>query len=250
MNRLVNIAKQSRVGTVLLLLFAWWLVAELVNKAVLPPPQEAFFSFFNALQKDLAMHLGVSLLRVVTSLALAFITAVPLGLFLGKNSRWDEILAPVIYLTYPIPKVVFMPVIFILLGIGNISKIVLIYLIVFYQILVVTRDSAKNLEQAYILSVQSLGANSWELYRHVFLPGCLPEILTSLRIGLGTAIAVLFLAETYATRTGIGYFIMDALSRLAYQEMFAGIIAMGTMGYVLYFILDKLHRFLCPWGNT
>ena len=86
---------------------------------------------------------------------------------------------------------------------------VLIALIAYYQVLVTTRMLPESGKE-YILSVQSLGAGTWELYRHVYFPGCLPEILTSLRLGLGTAMAVLFLTETYATQQGIGYFIMDS----------------------------------------
>jgi len=152
-----------------------------------------------------------------------------------------------IYLTYPVPKVVLLPVFLIILGIGDVSKIVLITLIAFYLILVTTRDAAKNLERGYISSVQSLGAGSWDLYIHVFLPGCLPAILTSLRLGLGTAMAVLFLVETYATQEGIGFFIMDSMSRLNYEDMFAGIIGMGLMGFFLYLILDKVENLLCRW---
>ncbi|MBZ4686746.1 MAG: NitT/TauT family transport system permease protein [Clostridia bacterium] len=234
---------------IILLVLIWWSLSALLNTNALPSPLHAFKSFLASLQGGLLTHIGVSLFRVLISLLLAMLIGVPAGLFLGKNPQVDKHIAPVIYLTYPIPKVVFMPILLILLGIGNLSKIVLITLIVFYQILVTTRDAAKNLKKEYILSVKSLGARSGELYRHVFLPGCLPAILTSLRLGLGTALAVLFLAETYATQRGIGYFIMDALSRMAYEEMFAGIIAMGAMGYLLYLALDGAEKILCSWIN-
>jgi NitT/TauT family transport system permease protein len=182
-------------------------------------------------------------------LIIATITAVPAGIFLGENKDIDKYIAPIIYLTYPIPKVVFMPIILILLGIGNLSKIVVITLIVFYQMLVTTRDAAKNLEEGYLLSVRSLGASSFELYYHVYLPGCLPAIFTALRLGLGTAMAVLFLVETYATQVGIGYFIMESLSRMAYNEMFVGIIAMGVLGFFLYMLLDIMERKFCLWNE-
>lgn len=247
LKRLKRLMQILQLGTILGLLFLWWILAVMINKPILPLPQNAFYAFVLALKGKLWVHIGVSFYRVITSIFLATIMAVPLGLFLGKNQEWDKKIAPSIYLTYPIPKVVFMPVLFVLLGIGNVSKIALITLIVFYQILVTTRDAAKNIEASYLISVKSLGAGSWELYRHVFFPACLPEIITALRIGLGTAMAVLFLAETYATQKGIGYFIMDAFSRMAYNEMFAGIMAMGSMGFVLYYLLDKSEDILCSW---
>jgi len=232
---------------ILVLLLSWWGLSMMINNSAFPPPHQAIKSLLESLSDNLLLHLGISLYRVLTSLTIATLLGIPLGLILGKNSSLDSFVAPMIYLTYPIPKVVFMPILFILLGIGDLSKIVLISLIVFYQILVTTRDAAKNLKQEYLLSVKSLGANSWELYWHVYLPGCLPSILTALRLGLGTAMAVLFLVETYATQKGIGYFIMESLSRMAYDEMFAGIIAMGSMGFVLYLGLDLAEKRLCRW---
>lgn len=239
----------SFLWSVVLLLLLWWLLAILLKNPAVPLPLAALQSFLHNIQGDLLTHLGVSLYRVLVSLVLAAIMAVPLGLFLGKNPAIDAKAAPLLYLTYPIPKVVFMPVFLIVLGIGDSSKILLITLIIFYQILVTTRDAAKNMAKEYVFSLKSLGAGSRDLYRHVYLPGCLPAILTSLRLGLGTAMAVLFLAETYATQTGIGFFIMDSLSRMNYEEMFAGIIAMGLMGFFLYVLLDQTEKILCSWVN-
>jgi len=244
-----GLKKLNYLWVIALLVIMWWSLSALLETAALPSPWLAFASFFSSLQDGLLVHIEVSLYRVLSSLVLATLLGVPLGLFLGKNPQVDKYVALLIYLTYPIPKVVFMPILLILLGIGDVSKIVLITLIVFYQILVTTRDAAKNFKKEYVLSVQSLGATSGELYRHVYLPGCLPAILTSLRLGLGTALAVLFLVETYATQKGVGYFIMNALSRMAYEEMFAGIIAMGAIGYVLYLILDVTEKFLCSWAK-
>ncbi|MGB9826400.1 MAG: ABC transporter permease, partial [Desulfofundulus sp.] len=122
-----------------------------------------------------------------------------------------------------------------------------ITLVVFFQILMATRDAARNVNKAMVLSVASLGAGRLDVYRHVIWPAVLPEVLTALRIGSGTAIAVLFFSESIASQEGLGYYLMDAWSRYAYDEMFAGIIAMGTLGYLLYLCLDWLEKTVCPW---
>lgn len=228
----------------------WHVCSALLAVPAFPPPLEALVSFFGIFQSELLIHLKVSLYRVMVSLLIAAGLGVPLGLFLGKNKKADQLLGPLIYLTYPVPKVVFLPVLLVLLGIGNLSKIFLITLIVFFQILVTTRDAAKTLPKEYILSIRSLKATETEIYKHIYLPACLPAILTSLRLGLGTAMAVLFLVETYATREGIGFFIMNSWSSLAYSEMFAGILAMGLMGFILYLLLDAAEKVLCSWVNT
>ncbi len=232
---------------ILILLATWHIFSLLLHTPALPVPLAALQSFARLLPGELMPHLTISFYRVAVSLLIATLLGVPLGLYLGKNQRADEISAPMIYMTYPIPKVVFLPIFLILLGIGNMSKIVLITLVIFYLILVTTRDAAKNLPKEYVLSVRSLRAGELELYRHVYFPACLPSILTSLRLGLGMAMSVLFLVETYATREGIGFFIMNSWSSLAYDKMFAGIIAMGLMGFLLYLLLDAIEKALCSW---
>ncbi|MHB8829687.1 MAG: ABC transporter permease, partial [Syntrophales bacterium] len=145
------------------------------------------------------------------------------------------------------PNIVFLPLIMVLFGLGDFSKIFLITLVVFFQILVTTRDAARNVSQAMILSVISLGAKRRDLYRHVVWPAIIPDVFTALRIGSGTAIAVLFFAESIASSEGLGYYLMDAWSRYAYPEMFAGIIAMGFLGYSLYMGIDFLDSKICRW---
>jgi len=233
-------------GVIILIVF-WYLLSLILNTPALPTPLTAFSSFFELFTSELMPHLTISFYRVGVSLLIATVLGVPLGLFIGKNKKADEFSAPLIYITYPVPKVVFLPIFLILLGIGNISKIVLITLTIFYLILVTTRDAARNLPKEYVLSVKSLRANEFELYRHVYFPACLPAILTSLRLGLGIAMSVLFLVEIYATQEGIGYFIMNSWSSLAYDKMFAGIIAMGLMGFFLYLLLDASEKVLCSW---
>lgn len=234
---------------VLILVVSWQLLSMILQTPAFPPPMEAIITFIDLFFSDLIPHLEVSFYRVGVSLVIAAAIGVPLGLFLGKNKRADQFSAPLIYLTFPVPKVVFLPIFLILLGIGNMSKIVMITLIVFYQILVTTRDAARNVQHEYVLSVKSLRATARELYQHVYFPACLPAILTSLKLGLGTAMAVLFLVETYATQEGIGFFIMDSWSSLAYDKMFAGILAMGLMGFLLYLFLDTCEKVLCSWVN-
>jgi len=235
------------ITAIIILIVGWYLLSWLLNTPALPTPLAAFKSFFQLLTNELMPHLLISFYRVGVSLAIAAILGVPLGLFIGRNQRADDFSAPLIYITYPVPKVVFLPIFLILLGIGNLSKIVLITLTIFYIILVTTRDAARNLPKEYVLSVKSLKANELKLYQHVYFPACLPAILTSLRLGLGIAMSVLFLVETYATQEGIGYFIMNSWSSLAYDKMFAGIIAMGLMGFLLYLLLDACEKVLCSW---
>ncbi len=230
------------------LLVVWQLASMFLSKPILPLPWEVLAAFVSELPKDLGRHTAVSAGRVVASILVAVVVAVPAGLALGLSPTADRLAAPAIYLLYPIPKIVFLPIILLLLGIGNASKIFIIALILFFQILVVVRDEAANLRPELIASVRSLGAGRRAIFRFVYLPACLPAVLTSLRVSIGTAIAVLFFAESFATNSGLGYYIIvETWGRLAYPEMYAGVVAMSLLGLILYFAVDRLQGRFCPW---
>lgn len=230
------------------LLVLWQLASLALNKPVLPPPWEVLRAFALALPEDLGRHILVSGWRVVASIAIAVAFALPAGLSLGLSPTANRLAGPAIYLLYPIPKIVFLPVILLLLGIGNLSKVFVISLILFFQILVVVRDEAANIRPELIASVRSLGAGRRALFRFVYLPACMPAVLTSLRVSIGTAIAVLFFAESFATTSGLGYYIIvETWGRLAYAEMYAGVVGMSLLGLALYFLVDRLQRHMCPW---
>ena len=118
-------------------------------------------------------------------------------------------------------------------------------LVILFQVLVTVRDAA--IAPGLIRSVRSLGGGEWAIYRHAVLPGMLPAIFTARRLSTGTAVAVLFFAETYATNLGLGAMIWDAWSARGYETMFAGVLAMALLGFGLYVVLDWLERLLCPW---
>jgi ABC-type nitrate/sulfonate/bicarbonate transport system permease component len=192
----------------------------------------------------------VSAWRVVASIGLGLIVGGPAGLLLGRARRADALFGPLVFLNYPIPKVVFFPILLVLLGIGNASIVALITLIVFFQILVTARDASKSIPSSSVLSVRSLGADSWQVFRHVVVPASMPEIFTALRISAGTAVAVLFFSESVAGSTGLGYFVFDAWGRIAYGEMFAGILAMAALGVLLYEAIEAAERRVCRWARA
>lgn len=237
------------VGAIIVLLFLWWLVARLVGSPALPGPSAALAALVVS-AAELWPQTLISLIRVVAAMVLGAVVAVPLGLALGRSPKADAVFAPIIFVSYPIPKVVFLPVLLVLLGLGNAPKVALIWLIIFFQLLVTARDAARSVPQGAVLSVRSLGASRWDIARHVVFPAALPEIFTALRIGTGTAVAVLFLAESVAGTSGLGWFIVDAWGRIDYPSMWAGIVAMALLGVVLYEVLDAIERWATRWRRT
>lgn len=229
----------------------WQVLAWIVHLPILPSPATVLPVFFTAIFKDLGLHFLASAGRVLAAILMAVAGAVPIGLILGQMPTLDRFFAPLIAITYPIPKIVLLPVIYVLMGITDISKIFLIALIIFFQILVVVRDEAANLRPELILSVRSLGAGRRALFRYVYFPASLPAVLTALRISVGTAIAVLFIAEQSLTRFGLGYYIVvETYQVLLYPEMYAGILAMSLLGLLLYFLISSLEYRVCRYQKV
>lgn len=230
------------------LLLIWELLSMLVQQPVLPPATTVLRTFFRELPGELGWHFIASLWRVTAATLLAIILAAPLGLVLGQSEDLNRVVSPLIYLLYPIPKVVFVPIVLLFLGVGDGSKIVIIVLILFLQILVLVRDQASLIRPELLLSVRSLGAGRRALFRFVYLPASLPAIFTALRQSIGTAVAVLYITEVYATQRGLGYYIyLQGSTLLKYPDMYAGVIAMSLLGFGLYILADWFNRRLCPW---
>lgn len=233
-----------------LVLAAWQLAAAALGTRALPSPVDTARALVAALGEGLLRHLGVSAWRVLVATALGLALGAPAGLVMGRSRRLDAIAGPLVFLAYPVPKVVFLPVLLVLFGIGDGPKVALIALIVFFQILVTARDAARGIPRSAVLSVRSLGASRRQVIRHVVVPAVLPDVFTALRISTGTAIAVLFFSETVAGTDGLGWFIMDAWTRVSYAEMFAGIVVMALLGVAIYEALEILEARLCRWTHA
>ena len=230
------------------LLLVWQIVAMIVNMPILPAPLKVFTVFIEELQHGLLNHFVFSLWRVFAGMALSVLVAAPVGLAIGGSKELNRFFSPLIYLLYPIPKVVFVPVVILFLGIGDVAKITIMFLILFFQIVVLVRDQAAGLAPQLIQSLNSLGAGRRALFRFVYLPASLPAILTALRQSIGTAVAVLYITELSATKYGLGYYIYyNGSTLLDYPAMYAGVMAMSLLGLGMYFSVDWLERKWCKW---
>jgi len=240
--------KREILLSILMMLLLWYIIAHLLNRPILPYPHRVFLVFARELFHELGKHLIASSLRVLLSIGIGIITASPLGIILGQSQRLDKIFLPFIYLLYPIPKVVFVPLAILFFGLGEFPKVLIIYVIIFFQIVVLVRDQSKTLKPELLLSVRSLGAGRRALFRFVYLPSTLPAIFTAIRQSTGTAIAVLYLTELFGTKYGLGYYIfLTGSTLLDYSSMYAGILAMSLLGLGIYLGIEFLQKRLCPW---
>ncbi len=235
-------------------LFSWLLQLTLDPRMarVLPGPLEALM-VFPAHWREIGNHLLGTAARLLLGIAISLLLAVPLGLLIGHEPGARRLLSPFIYTTYPIPKVVFWPILFVLLGVGSeVSKVSFVVLVVFFQLLVSARDAAANIPRDYVLSALAAGLSRPKIYWHVVLPAALPAVFTGLRISLGLGIFAVYIAET-AVRIGVskygglGYYINHSFGIFSFESVFAGILAIGLLGLTLYGLIELLERWLCRW---
>jgi NitT/TauT family transport system permease protein len=235
------------IAALVVLIAAWYAISLIWHIPIIPSPVEVFYKFFEILPSKLGVHALYSLWRIAAGIALSLVIGVPIGLCMGYFSEFDRISSPVVYFLYPIPKIALLPVVMLLLGLGEASKITMIVLIIVFQIIVTVRDAVKGIPKEMYYSLISLGAKRGNIFSDIIIPASLPEVVTSMRVGLGTAISVLFFTETFGTEYGIGYFIMDAWMRVNYLEMYSGIVMLSIIGFAVFSTIDVAEHILCRW---
>lgn len=231
---------------ILIILAIWYMLHYFVSAKLIPSPHDTLAVLLGAWQ-TIGTHVLASLYRIVVAIIVTLVIGVPLGVAIATHKSLDALLSPVIYALYPIPKIALLPLLMLFFGLGDLSKIILVGLIIIFQILVSTRDGVRAINPSYYTSMQALRATKWQVYQHMIIPAIIPNLLTSLRLSIGTSISVLFFAENFATRYGIGYYIMDSWLKLDYKGMFAGIVAISLMGIALFALIDSLENILCRW---
>ncbi|MFN1129689.1 taurine ABC transporter permease TauC [Lelliottia nimipressuralis] len=242
-------------GTLLVLLAIWWAVAaqQWVSPLFLPPPGQVLTKLVSIagpqgfMDATLWQHLAASLGRILVALLAAVIVGIPVGIAMGLSPTVRGILDPLIELYRPVPPLAYLPLMVIWFGIGETSKILLIYLAIFAPVAMSALAGVKSAQQVRIRAAQSLGARRAQVLWFVILPGALPEILTGLRIGLGVGWSTLVAAELIAATRGLGFMVQSAGEFLATDVVLAGIAVIAVIAFSLELGLRALQRRLTPW---
>lgn len=242
-------------GTLAVILALWWAVAalHLVNPLFLPPPGQVLQKLVvisgpqGFMDATLWQHLVASLSRIVLALLAAVIVGIPVGIAMGLSPTVRGVLDPLIELYRPVPPLAYLPLMVIWFGIGETSKILLIYLAIFAPVAMSALAGVKSAQQVRLRAAQSLGARRAQVLWFVILPGALPEILTGLRIGLGVGWSTLVAAELIAATRGLGFMVQSAGEFLATDVVLAGIAVIAIIAFILELGLRALQRRLTPW---
>lgn len=242
-------------ATLLVVLAIWWAVTalKLIAPLFLPAPYQVFHQLLTIasaqgfMDATLWQHLAASLTRIVIALLAAVVIGVPVGILMGLNETARGILDPLIELYRPVPPLAYLPLMVIWFGIGETSKILLIYLAIFAPVALSALAGVKSAQQVRIRAAQALGGSRWQVLWYVILPGALPEILTGVRIGLGVGWSTLVAAELIAATRGLGFMVQSAGEFLATDVVLAGIAVIALIAFTLEVGLRALQRRLTPW---
>jgi taurine transport system permease protein len=222
----------------LIALWLWLTLGGVVSDLFLPPPGELWDAFVDLIQngyksRPLWEHVADSLIRVFVGFGAGAAIGTILGLAMGYFRTIDALAAPFVEFLRPLPQLAYLVLLIIWLGIGETSKITLLFLAALPVSAVAARDGVRNVSKARIRVAQSLGASEWQIFRHVVFPSALAEIFTGARLAVGIVYGTLIASEIIAGTSGIGWMILDAGRFLRSDYVFVGILIIGFMGIAL-----------------
>jgi NitT/TauT family transport system permease protein len=164
----------------ILITLLWQIIGMLIHNPIFPPIWDVVINILENLHKEIGVHLLWSLRRVVLGIILAITLGIPLGVYMGYFKKIDLLLSPFIYFTYPVPKIALLPIVMLLFGLGELTKIIMIFLIILFPVVINVRDEVKNIPKEVFYPMYSLGANQFQVIKQIIFPAILPSILTSL----------------------------------------------------------------------
>lgn len=236
------------------LLLALWELAVRVgwlNRIFFPPPSEVVVTLIDLLRSGQIFHdVGISLFRVGLGFLIGGIPAVIVGLLMGISPLVRALAQPLAAAIYPIPKIALLPLVVVVLGIGEASKIATIAVSVFFLVVLNVAASVLQVDTRYFEVARSFGAHKRQLFWTVALPGSLPGIITSIKLGMGFALTLIVGVEFVGANEGIGHLIWQSYEIYAIDRMIAGLVVVALLGWLISVLLDEMERLLTPWQAT
>lgn len=194
-------------------------------------------------------HLSASLQRLLWGSLLGGIPALLLGIAMGLYRPVRAAIDPLISATYPVPKSAILPLILLIFGLGEASKIVMVALGVFFPVVINTISGVMQIDKIYLDVGKNFRASRWQTFRTVALPGALPSIMAGIKLGIGMGLILIAIAEMVGAKTGIGFMIWDAWQILSVETMYVGLIVISILGFLLTLILNEIEGWILPWKH-
>lgn len=236
----------SLIGVVVI----WELVNKLgiVSELFLPAPSNIISEGIKMfVSGEIMNNLTASLYRIALGYIIGCIAGIIIGLLTGMSKLADVTGTPIIYALYPIPKIALLPLIILWLGIGEVSKITVISLGVFFPVVINTHSGVKNIDPLYVKVAISFYASKFNLMRKVILPGALPVIFAGLKLAAGTSLLMLVAAEMIAAQEGIGAMILHYGDLMMTTKLMVGVIILSLLGIFFTKSLEIIEKKAVPW---
>lgn len=225
---------------------------EWVNPIFWPHPQAVWDQFLRISTEGyrnftLWEHIGWSLYRILMGFSLGCLVGIPLGFAMGLSNTMRGIFDPLVEFFRPIPPLAFIPLVIIWSGIGERSKILLLFLAAVWIMTLAARAGVSSIRLSKVHAAYTLGASRVQVLRHVILPNALPEIFTGMRVAMGVCWGTVVAAELVAAESGVGFMIMVASTFLSTDIVVMGVVIIGIIGYAIDILMRKLEARLIPW---
>jgi NitT/TauT family transport system permease protein len=232
------------------LLLAWEGFGQLgwIDQRFFPAPSRIAMSFARLSSSgELWTNLAASLMRLFWGYLLGGIPALLLGLAMGLYRPVRALIEPLVAATYPIPKSAILPLMLLIFGLGEASKVAMVALGVFYPMIINTTAGVLEIEKIYLDVGKNFGAGRWQTFRTIALPGAAPLIMAGMKLGAGLGLILIAIAEMIGAQSGIGYMIWNAWQLMSVDTMFVGLIVIAILGFAFNWALDEVERWLLPW---
>jgi NitT/TauT family transport system permease protein len=236
---------------ILVLLAAWQLLAMALKMEEVPTAAEALRALPVILSNPGdVLSILASVRRMAIGYALGLLVAVPLGLAMGRSRVLADTVNPLTALVYPVPKAALMPIIMLWVGIGDVSKILVIFLGVSLPMLYHAYQGGQQVDEKLLWSASAMGMTPWQRLLRVVLPAAMPEVLLGCRVGLSMALITMVSSEMISRQNGAGDLLFNAMDMAVYTDVYAMIVLIGAFGLLLDFGFECLRRRLTHWSDT
>jgi len=241
----------ARLGFWAAVLVAWQLLAMRGAPDYVLAPLDIVKHFVAALgTRELYADAWASLARALPGFAIGTLFGIALGLAAGIRRAFDELLSPLVFLTYPVPKIVMLPLFMLWFGIGDVSKVMIIALACFYPAFINAYYGARATPRILVWSARNMGADDEQIFRRVVLPGALPQIFAGMRVALALSFIVMFATEMINARSGLGHLIREAENSMRFDLMYVSLVTIAILGYAGDRLLRYTRRRTLPWEQS
>lgn len=228
----------------LVIIFAW----EFLATGYIPPCSQVFLTLFNLITNQYFLeNLSISLVRLSTGWVLGAVLGTLIGVLMATSNKVKDYAMPLVSSIFPIPKIALLPLIMVIFGLGEESKILIIAVGAFFPSIINAFTSILKTPVEYIEQGLDLGLKPWQLIYLILVPVNLPQLIQGCRTSANLSLTLLVAAEMLGSEKGLGHWILVSGGNMLYDQMLAGIVCLSILGLLISKIVDVCHKFFCPW---